>query len=106
MVNDYSKTFGDNIYYLMELKDVSYRVLARGTGIAASSINEYVHHKHAIPLNYAALIARYFNTTVDEMTRPMRKDVSNGRKKSPRVSPRASFGFRANYSIVHMCSIS
>jgi len=68
MINaDINKSFGLCMRSLMKERDVSYRVLARGTGIPVSSLHGYAHNKTGIPLPNAKLIAIFFRVTIDWM---------------------------------------
>lgn len=70
--------FGQNILKLMRYHDMTYAELEKATGIGAASLNEYVHCKHRMSLDKACIIAKAFNTTIDEMIVPI-YDLPNNR---------------------------
>ncbi len=72
MINDVTKTFGENMRALMDKRDVSYRVLARGTGISPSSLHAYAHGTTVPPLPAAKAISTFFGVDLDWMV--SRKD--------------------------------
>jgi len=70
MVNSMTmQTFAENMRALMVKNKVSYRKLARETGISIGSLHAYAKGNTDIPLERAKIIATYFGLTVDDMVK-------------------------------------
>ena len=67
MIEKNAQNFGLCMMRLMQLNTISYAGLSKHLGISRSSLHEYAHNKHRIPLESALTIANYFNVTIDEM---------------------------------------
>jgi transcriptional regulator with XRE-family HTH domain len=64
------KNFSDNMTLQMYYKRLSFRDLARLTGINPTSLNEYANAKREAPISNAIIIANAFGKTVEEMVKP------------------------------------
>jgi hypothetical protein len=62
--------FRHNMRRIMVEKSITYSGLAKLTGIGIGSLNEYVHNKHSMPLEYAVTISKALGFTVGEMLMP------------------------------------
>ena len=67
MVEKNAHNFGPFMMRLMKVNSISYAGLSKHLGIPRSSLHEYAHNKHRIPLESALTIANFFNVTIDEM---------------------------------------
>ncbi len=67
-MSDYSvDAFRANMRTKMLQKAVTYDELEKRTGIGKGGLNEYVHGKHRISLEYAIKIAEALDTSLSEM---------------------------------------
>ena len=67
MINDVTKTFGENMRVLMEKRGISYRALVRGTGLSLGSLHAYAHGTTVPPLPAAKAISTFFGVDLDWM---------------------------------------
>ena len=67
MINSTMQIFAENMKTLMISRKVSYRKLARGTGISIGSLHAYAKGNTIVPLPRAKIIATYFGLSVDDM---------------------------------------
>jgi hypothetical protein len=68
--NQSAEAFCHNLLRIKEEKSMTYRTLEKLTGIGSASLNEYVHGKHSMTLEYAVTISKALGFTVGEMLMP------------------------------------
>ncbi len=63
----YTKKFAETLKRLKEERDVSYSDIAKAIDIPRGTLYNYASTRNSFPIDVAIDIAKYFNTTVDEM---------------------------------------
>lgn len=64
---DYAKISSDNVRFLMNKSNISVRKLAESVGVAPTTLNDSLKSKKGIPIDTLIRIARYFETTVNDL---------------------------------------
>ncbi len=60
--------FAENMRFIMESRDLTFKDLENLSGVPSSSLNYYAHGKVVIPLPAAIAISKAFGLTVDTMS--------------------------------------
>lgn len=69
-IKDYARISSENVRILLKNNHVSIRRLSEIVGVSASTMTDSLKSKKGVPINYLAIIADYFNTTIAALCDP------------------------------------